>query len=170
MLWPESIALILGALACIIICYQDLRNRWVHIVPLLVLLGSGLIFRWRLEGTAMWQDLVANVVFILLVLGLAWLIFKLRKRPGKFIDEQIGLGDVVMFLSVATWLDTLGFICFFVSGLLLVLILVLILQAFNKLKPQFTIPLAGLLAAYLLLFTPIWWLFEAKIWDWMLMP
>jgi hypothetical protein len=169
MFWPESIAVILGAVACIVIFIQDIRGRWVHLLPLLLLLVSGLVFRLRLEGSAIWMDLAVNGGFIAAVLGMAWLFFKLRGKTGKFIDEQIGLGDVIMFLAVATWLDSLGFILFFVSGLLLVLALVLALQVLGRLKPQFTVPLAGLLAGYLLAFCPLWWQIRQMMWDWMLL-
>lgn len=159
----------IGALACLLLLIQDLRGRWVHLLPLAVLFAAGLVFRGLWAGNAMWLEFAVNAGFVTVVVVLVGLVFRL-KGGGGFINKKLGLGDVLMLYAVATWLDPPGFALFYVSSLLLILLGMLILMNRKSYNKEYPIPLAGLMAAYLLVYAPLYWYFapyihEALMWN-----
>ncbi len=150
----EQILLAIGAILCVILLIQDLRGRWIHVYPVIALFLLGLVFRWIQSGPDMWMEVLATAIFISLILGLTWAVMKLRGKAGRFLDEKLGLGDVIMFYAVAGWFDPFGYALFFVSGILLVLIFIIALMITKRIQKDYPIPLAGLLAGYLLIFFP----------------
>lgn len=153
---------------CLIIFIQDLKGRWIQLFTVLGLFGCGIGFRLVHGDTVIFRELLETSVFVTLILVLTWLVLRLRNGNTKFIDAQIGLGDILMFYAVGTWFDPLGYALYFVSGIVLVLLVTLALLGVGKLKKEFPIPLAGLLAAYLIVFAPFYWLLQDQIWAWML--
>lgn len=158
----------IGGLICLVIFIQDLKGRWIHLLTVLALFAVGLSFRLLGNDTDVLLDLLGTFSFVSVVLGLTWLVLRIRKGKAKFIDGQIGLGDILMFYAVGSWFDPFGYALFFVSGIVLVLIVVLALLAAKKLGDDFPIPLAGLLAAYLLIFAPIYLTFQDQLLDWLM--
>lgn len=150
-------AAVVGAAMSILIFIQDIRGRWVHLLPLVALFGAGLLFRLRVHGSAMWPELAANAGFVTVIMVLVWALFRV-KDGGKLIGEKLGLGDVLMFYAIATWLDSIGFMFFYVTSMLIILVGVLIYQRMGKAGKDYPIPLAGLMALYLVFYVPGYYL------------
>ncbi|MEM7035863.1 MAG: hypothetical protein AAF570_02715 [Bacteroidota bacterium] len=162
----EYAAIGTGLGACLLILVQDLRARWVHVVPLVLLLASGLVFRRLHDGAETWPGFGANVMFVVVILAVVALYFRL-KDGGKFLDEKLGLGDVVMLFAVAAWLDPLGFVLYYVSGMLVILAGVSLFLAVKGVGKEYPVPLAGLLAGYLAVFGPVYYVWRWEIWGMM---
>jgi hypothetical protein len=167
MSWLQTILLGVGVVACLVLLVQDLRGRWVHVVPVVVLWLAGLGYRWSMVGNEIWMDLAVTVVFLSLVLGLTWVVMKWRKPNVQLLNVGLGLGDILMFFALMGWFDAFGYLLFFVSGLILVLAGVVGLMSLGRWKPANTIPLAGLLGGYALVYAPIYWHFEDALAYWL---
>ncbi|HEX2899615.1 MAG TPA: hypothetical protein VHS96_07850, partial [Bacteroidia bacterium] len=100
------------------------------------------------------QDLAANLIFITTILGIAYIYMRIRHKTHTTFQKQLGLGDILYFVAVAPWFSPIQFILFFISGILLTLIAIVIFLALRKIPKDWPIPLAGVLAAYWLLFLP----------------
>ncbi len=133
-------------LATLGITYQDFKHRAIHIALLLLLFGVSVVDAfWSRRPFA---ELLQTLVFTLVVLGLMCLY--LRLRYGSWVNpltNHLGLGDVLFFVAVIPLFNTHGFVWFFISGLLFCVVV------YSLLKSQIgkdSIPLAGMLAVYLL--------------------
>lgn len=160
----------LGGAICMVLLVQDLRRREVHVLPLVALGVAGLAYGWLDLGPGMWRQLLVNAGFVLLVLGLMWVVMKVRRPGRRILDAQLGTGDVALFFTVVGWLDPLGYVMWFVTGLVLVVLGVLAWATLGRWRADAPIPLAGLLAGYLVVFWPVYqWLGEAVaglVWGW----
>jgi peptidoglycan/LPS O-acetylase OafA/YrhL len=141
--------LVLGAIA-----WEDLRMRSIH-WWWLPLLAVGLVLPVWLERGLHDQGPQAgyNVTFLALQLGATFLLMMLRHRTWRTpLDRFIGLGDVLFFLVLALCMATPSFLLFLLSGLALCIPAYLIML---RVRPQAerTIPTAGFLAIYLMLWT-----------------
>lgn len=136
---------ILIVVVLLLIFVQDLRSRSVYWVlfPVLMLLfiATGLL-QHRL-----WVDLLQpamiNGLFIVVQLLLVSAYFSLKS--GKWINicaELLGWGDVLLLLSVAFYLSVLNFVFFYVSSLILTLLLWMTWQGVAGRKNK-QLPLAG---------------------------
>lgn len=146
-----------------VLLVQDVRGRWIHLFPVIVLGLAGFGYRWLQVQGEIWLELLCTAAFLGIIVGAAWGIMKLRHPGRRFLNAQLGSGDLAMFLAVACWLDPLGFALYFVSGLIIVLMGVLLWMALGKWREESTIPLAGLLAGYLLVFAPSYWYMSETI-------
>jgi len=131
----------------IIIVYQDFRFRILDVKYAITLL---LLCLWHniQDPLLSYRDILLIITFI--GLNLLFLVgyFSFKKR--RFfnpIDKELGLGDIVFFIAVSPLFLLHQYILFFVSGLLLSLLLGLVTQFFSK-KIK-TLPLAGYLSFYL---------------------
>ncbi len=138
----------------IIVLYQDLRYRAISwpVFPLLAFTGfvDHTLLSTFME--VMYTSLI-NLGFLLLILSLSFLYFKFRHVKFKeFSKKYIGTGDLLFFVFLSVIFTSPNFILFFISGLIIILILSIIIGFFN---PEFInkgIPLAGF-QAFLVLFT-----------------
>ncbi len=163
----QTVLLGVGGVACLVLLVQDLRGRWVHVVPVVVLWLAGLGFGWVKVGNGILRELLVIVVFLSLVLGLTWIVMKWRKPNGQLLNVGLGLGDVLVFYALMGWFDAFGFVLFFVSGLVLVLGGVVSLISLGRWDAARTVPLAGLLGGYALVYAPIYWHFEDALAYWL---
>lgn len=128
-----------------LILYQDLKYRAVSwlLFPVTCICLFILEHPWE-NWLQFSENLVFNLGFIFLNLGLLLLFFKIKKVTIKgMLNQFIGIGDILFFLILAIILPFPTFPIFFISSLILSLALALI--AFrNK-----TTPLAGLQALFL---------------------
>ncbi len=137
--------LIIGTLAAII--YEDFRFRAIHWYWL-VLLG---IFAYC-YSTAPTSDIFANFGFLFIQIAGLTAYFSIKnKRLVNIVDAQIGLGDILFFIPLCLLFKPTLFLAFFVISLLGSLIGFLLIQKF-WLKKLETIPLAGCMSIFLLLF------------------
>ena len=137
--------LLAGVVSCLAIAFQDLRFRWVHVLPLALLAGSGLGFHLSgrtFNGTYLTLCL-ANLVMISLVFGLSALYIKLRGL--RFLNHSLGLGDIVFVYALGCWLEPP--LLFFCLGSGSIVVLVLALWRRGPWQKD-SIPLAGCLAIW----------------------
>lgn len=131
-----------------IIAFQDFLERQVYwfLFPLLFLLGIT-----RIPIQDFWPQaatrVLFNLLFLLLVLTLVFIYFRLLKGMSfQSLKSQIGLGDILFFISLSSFFPYEDYMLFFSLSLFLALFLSI---PFLILKQNFTIPLAGLQASFL---------------------
>ena len=137
--------LIIGTLGAII--YEDFRFRAIHWYWL-ALLGIFAFF----YSTSSTTDILANLGFLMIQITGLTLYFSIKnKRIVNIIDSQIGLGDLLFFIPLCLLFKPANFLSFFVISLLGSLIGFIFIQKF-WLKKIETIPLAGCMSIFLMLF------------------
>jgi|GEM_PF-6137436 len=139
------LSLATGLVCCVAICIQDFKSRWVHIVPLILLGLAGTGLQWLHFPNTFLPQLGFNLTFVTALVGLAYVYLRLR---GLSLLKSLGLGDVLFFYMAAPWFTGIGYLYFFIVGIVLALLIVLAGQATGKLSRNYPIPLAGWLAAW----------------------
>ena len=131
----------------LIIFYQDLKERQVFLLVLLIaiVLGTFMYFKNSLLEIYV-LNILTNSMLLLLLIFTIYLYSKLKlKKP--FLDS-IGLGDLLFFLVLALGYPTVTFLIILSISLIFSSIVFLIL------KPKLTqksVPLAGFQALFLFL-------------------
>ncbi|WP_132066168.1 hypothetical protein [Aquimarina spinulae] len=128
-----------------IMLYQDVRYRHIHIgLPILVFVVS----MYMNKDIIVLFDGLKSLAFI----GINFLsivtYFSIKK--SKFqnpFKEYIGIGDLVFLIAVIPLFSFRNYMLFFISGMILSLVLYAIFQNKNEQK---TIPLAGYLSLYII--------------------
>lgn len=158
------LCLLLGAGACLVILVQDIRSRWVHVVPLGLVAVAGIGYGYGSWDGAWWLERAVNLGFLGVLLLSSAIVMWLRGVRTPFIDGQIGLGDMVYLAAVSVWMAPFGFLLYFVSGVMVVLGGVLMYLRLREKGDGFTVPLAGLMAGYALVYWPFYtWILEAYL-------
>lgn len=139
-----SYALLLISL--IIIIFQDIKYRAIHIIlPIVVLLFSVAINYF--ESTLQFQDILYNIIFVTINIGGLFIYFSIKeKRFFNPVNTMLGIGDILFFIAITPLFHLKAFILFFIVGLIFSLLIHLVINAFKKVE---TIPLAGYLAIFL---------------------
>lgn len=133
------------------IAWEDLRERSIH-WWWLPLLAIGLVIP-ALAGGDQLGNMAMNLSFLGIQLGATYLLLLLRH--GTRVDPLarfIGLGDLLFFAVLALGLDTGRFILFLISGLALCVPAYYLLRHMQPTTPR-TVPTAGFLALYLMVWT-----------------
>lgn len=144
-----NISYFILSMVLLITCLQDVKKRTIHIIlPIAVFLLALAINLYNPYLDL--YDILYNSCFILInIIGvITYFSFKEKKIINP-IDKMIGLGDIVFFISITPLFKLKGFILFFISGLIFSLFLHLI---FNVFKNKATIPLAGYMALFLVIY------------------
>ena len=139
-----NIALIVSLLAIVI---QDFKHRAIHIVWLGVLLTTSLLL-FLLKGIdLLW--LGKTLLFVMAVIFLMWVYICIKQRgvinPFK---NHIGEGDLLFFIAVVPLFSLLNYMAFFICGMIFSAVFSLL---FLKKMKERMIPLAGLLAVFILM-------------------
>lgn len=158
----EYAALIGGGLLAVVICWMDFQNRTVRLLPVLMLMAVGWCYRGWTFGAEMWLDFAINLG---VVAGIAVVVAGLLRMLGlgRLVNRQIGIGDLLLMIAGGAWLNPLGFAFFLSVGLLLVLTGVLIGMLIGKYRADAPLPLAGGLAAFLLVYWPLFLQYETEL-------
>jgi len=82
------------------------------------------------------------------------------KRFTNPLIAHIGLGDVLFFVAVIPFFSLYSYMVFFISGLVLSLVLMLALGRFISAN---SIPLAGILSGYMLVLKGLEWVFDLNL-------
>lgn len=127
--------------------YQDLKERKVTILLLLLLLALGGFLHSQFH---MFEIFMIHIGINIAVIGFILLILWLYTRwvMKKRLFEAFGLGDLVFFLILAVSFPIPTFLIVFSSSLVFAFIIFMVLKP--SLKEQ-TIPLAGFQALFVLL-------------------
>jgi len=140
----------------LIIASQDFRYKGIswYFFPFLLLL----IILMGLHNISLYTwswYLLINLLFIFLNLLFLTIYFSFKqKKIANIFNTYIGVGDILFFVISATYFSPFWFLLFFVSGLLLTLIVSLFYFAVTK-NSSTLIPLAGAMALLLILFIGI---------------
>jgi hypothetical protein len=150
-----SITVILNLLVAI----QDFSQRSVAIWVLLGLAGSVVLRVSHGSSAVHWISVGENLVFLLIqIIGLL-LYFSIReKKVIHSLDNYLGWGDIWFLVIAAFAMTTLKFVFFEISGLILSCLFYGLYKMMNhKARPE--IPLAGMLAIWIILFDNLCFIF-----------
>ena len=129
----------------LVIFWQDTKDRLVYwfLYPLLGCLASGIQVLQIGYISTLINSLI-NLIFIFLLISVAFIYSKvIMKRP--FVNESIGLGDILIFVFLCFTFATVAFFILFVFALLFSLMLHLY---FKKKSIHNNVPLAGYIAVF----------------------
>ncbi|HEY8782396.1 MAG TPA: hypothetical protein VIM16_12305 [Mucilaginibacter sp.] len=143
-----------------LIFIQDIRSRSVYWVlfPILVALFILLHLLQHHSFAVTWQPVLINSTFLIIQFLIVSVYFSIKNKHWVNItDGHLGWGDILLLLSVAFYLSVLNFLLFYISSLIVSLVIWLLWQVLSKEKNKH-IPLAGFQA---LIFTVFlagdWW-------------
>ncbi len=127
------------------IAYMDLKERSVYLFLFVGLFAA--IFIYTLLQSR-WIAVLHQLLFnagIVIVVTLFLLLFYLIKgeTTGKVINRKLGAGDIVFWISITPLFSAVNFLLFFITSLLVTLLLVVCSLFYNRNKEVSVIPLAG---------------------------
>jgi hypothetical protein len=143
-----AIAVIL--LSLILIVFQDLKYRHIHIILPVALYFAALFTVAKHIGTnsSLWVSTYNSLFFVFTFLVLiAYMSIRNRKITNPF-KNYFGLGDLLFFLAVTPMFLMYNYILFFISSMVISILFFFVLK---KTMRKETIPLAGY-SSLLLLF------------------
>lgn len=144
----------------LVIFAQDIKHRAVYwfLFPVLMLLFLILQFLQGNMPLGMWQPALVNVTFLLIQLAVVSAYFSIKNKKWiNITDGFLGWGDVLFLCSLCVYLSVLNFLFFFVTSLVLVIVIWLIWQVTAK-RADKHVPLAGLQALIFAVFSAAcWW-------------
>ena len=146
-------------ISALAICWQDFRERQIHIIWMGLMAISGGLYRYVTEGLAFLPDIWANTLIIALMVLLILIWYRL-KGETQVMDHKLGWGDVVMFGVLGIWLPPFTFIFFYSGCMFLFTIIMLMAQISGRISRDFSIPLAGMLGLAFVIFFPCWQYFS----------
>lgn len=130
-----------------LIAFQDVKERMVYWVLFpMVGLFLGLAHWQKSTPKAFMMFSLVNVFFVTMLLLISWLYTKYIKG-AKYLNQSLGLGDLLFFYAIAFGFPTMTFIVLFVSALVFSLALHI---ALGISKRQATVPLAGYMSLFLM--------------------
>ena len=98
-----------------------------------------------------------NAAFIMVQLICLTIYFSIKnKKFQNIIDSYLGLGDVLFFVVVGTVFSPLNFIAFYLCSMIVTLLAIIAYNSFSS-KQTKDIPLAGAMAAALMILLFITW-------------
>ncbi|SNZ01696.1 hypothetical protein SAMN06265377_3538 [Flagellimonas pacifica] len=132
----------------ILIVYQDMKMRLIHILLPVALFGLGMVMNWFFVDYA-YMEWLWSLLFLGLNFLVVTLYFSVKKRSyTNPIDTLIGWGDVLFLIALIPFFSFRGYLQFFVMGMIFSLLLFVVMKA---IYPKYrTIPLAGFLALFLM--------------------
>ena len=149
-----------------VLVYQDINYRAVSwlLFPILffLFLFATLLeenFRIALEYT------LTNCLFILFQISLVYLYFCFKhKKLINITNNLIGIGDLLFFIAVTPYLALPLFVLYIVTGMFLTLLVYSAFVWFKRIdRHSYPIPLAGILAGYMIILKTGQWLFPELI-------
>lgn len=132
-----------------VIVFQDFKQRQISwfLIPLAF---TGFVCKAVFYKNSVAHDFLFNVAFILLQLICLTVYFSVKnKKLLNIMDTYLGLGDILFLVVVCTVFSPVNFILFYLFSMILTLLGVLVYNSFSR-KQTNTIPLAGSMAAMLL--------------------
>ncbi|MEL6252620.1 MAG: prepilin peptidase [Bacteroidota bacterium] len=150
----EILCYILGLSSALIIAYQDIKSREIHIGAFLLFLLGALCSYFVEPSKEYFLNSFINLGMVLIIILILFLLFRLRGKEIR-VNKELGAGDLVMLGILCFWFSPDEFILFYAISLSLFSIFILLLIALKKIDRSFHIPLAGGLAIFFLLFFPL---------------
>lgn len=129
-----------------IIAVQDFKTQKISWIAFPFLLTALILKTYYLNIVGFWISSILNLGFILINIILVQFYFMIKlKRYQPVIKHQMGLGDLLLFITLSFGLESISFVVFFVVSLIFSLLLFLLLHKKRKALLQERIPLAGIL-------------------------
>ena len=130
----------------VFIVLQDFSYRAVHLALLgAIFLVSSVLLYFKTSTLFNTQ----TFVYIVLIFAVLWMYLSIKnKKITNPLKRHIGLGDILFLIAVTPLFYVYNYILFFVTGMLLTLVVTLVLKKYINKQ---TVPLAGILSAYLLI-------------------
>lgn len=126
---------------------QDLKLRAIHILLPVFILILGLVTYFKAGYSVI--GLLYSLAFLLVTFGGLYLYLSAKnRRLTNPFKKNMGLGDVLFFSAVIPFFSLHNYILFFITGMLFSIVGFLIIKLIVKTN---LVPLAGLLALYLVL-------------------
>lgn len=126
----------------IVVFYQDVKTYRVYwfLFPIILMI-SGYLFYTKTNDLFFKWSVITNLVIVLILLIVAWCYtkFKLKIR----FSDVIGLGDVLLFLSLSFTFASMSFLTVFVFALFFSLVIHIVLK---RAEPY--VPLAGYMCLF----------------------
>ncbi|UZO80686.1 hypothetical protein NBT05_17305 [Aquimarina sp. ERC-38] len=130
-----------------IITWQDFKMRAIHI-GLPIALGIIGILNFYKKGYHT-SILLYNIIFLGLTFTGLYMYMMIKNKKWNYnLSEVIGLGDILFFMSVLPYFSTYNYILFFITGMVFSILGFLLLKFLVQTE---LVPLAGLLAIYMML-------------------
>ncbi len=136
---------IIACLCGIAIFWQDIKTREIHILPVLLLAGSGLLFHWKKLGKTALLSFGINLSFVACMLLCVLVIYRL-KGEKQIMDRMLGWGDIVTLAALAAWMEPPRFLFFYTAATVLIATAFGMLRWVGRVDPAYPIPLAGWLS------------------------
>jgi len=139
-------------LILIIFLFQDLKFRGINWFLFPLLLGITLFLNPS-QLSPSYTQMLMSILFLTVNLLVLFIYVSLKnKRLINIFKTHFGIGDVLFFIAVIPLFSFRNFILFFITGMIVSMVLHLLLKHKQK---KITIPLAGYLSAYLILILTI---------------
>jgi hypothetical protein len=139
------------------IFYLDFKERkaWNFTFPIIAICGGYLFFdnsNWDFFITSVLIN--SGIVIILILINYLVARFLMKK---KFLNEAIGIGDILFFFAFAFSFPPISFINFFVFSVLFTFVFHIIMRIRSSSSYQ-SAPLAGCMALFLIIIYLIHWM------------
>ncbi|MBN2788275.1 MAG: hypothetical protein JXQ69_08140 [Paludibacteraceae bacterium] len=143
---------LLVIIPALIIFYQDFQQREISwwTIPLLFisLLPESIANN---EWSALFENTLVNISILLFELFFTSVYFSLKnKQLTNIFKKYLGIGDVLFLMSICPFFHPIVFV-FYLTGSLIIILLVSLIYGLIKKKWNFTIPLAGIFSILLLI-------------------
>ena len=125
------------------IFYEDLKDREISLVVVLLLLALGGYLNWAHHSLWLFlTSILLNILIITMVISVIWLYAKFKLQKGLF--DVFGMGDLLFFVFLAISFPLPAFTVILSGSLIFSLLLSIVL----KKKLSKWVPLAGLQALF----------------------
>lgn len=111
-----------------------------------------LALRYGTEPSTLSFNFILNCSYVLILVGILMVYFRIRSGSWKMIDQGLGAGDLVFWLVVCLLPEFYLFLIWFNVSIILALVIHLVLRNREWYGNANKIPLAGLQAVVLIIF------------------
>jgi hypothetical protein len=146
---------IIAGICGITIFIQDIKTREIHLIPVLLLIGSGLSFHWSNTGITALLSFFINLIFLAAILLGVIFIYRIRGEK-QIMDRMLGWGDVLALVAVAAWMEPPDFLFFYTLSTLFIGLTFSVLKWLGRLDSNYPIPLAGWLCLFFNIYLSIY--------------
>lgn len=142
----NTVLLSLLGVILVVLFIQDIKYRLVHIGILVLLFIISIVY-WYVNSLEIIPTLYSFTFITINLISLKLYTLMTKKEKTEDLIYGLGLGDILFFIAIIPLFSTLNFILFFITGLLLSMLIHLLVSLQNKNR---LIPLAGYLSIYLI--------------------
>ena len=129
-----------------LVFYQDIKQRAVHLFVFMALVCAEIAAKFMKGEQILSIDILLNCFYMLIVITILLVYFRLRFGSWNLLEKGLGLGDLVFWLVVSLYLGFEWFLIWFNLSIVLALIAHFIFRKFSWYGSAYKVPLAGLQA------------------------